>query len=604
VLTKLGKYEIKRELGRGAMGIVFEGFDPFIARTVAIKTVQKSQIDEADAEDVLNRFRREAQAAGRLSHPNIVSVYEYGEDGDIAFIAMEFIIGKELKSYFDKGERFQIKDSVRIMLQILDALDYSHERGVVHRDIKPSNIIITNNKQVKVVDFGIARIESSDLTQVGTVLGTPAYMSPEQFKGLVADNRSDIYSAGVILYQFLTGDRPFTGNPTTLMHKVLSQSPMSPSELNSDVSNALGDVVTKAMSKRAEERFQTVVKFKHALCIATGFAADSAGAMVDTNATLVMPRDEDATRVVSREADATLLAPRTPPRSQAEEADAESLIEFDMLALSTSIDKHLAAARRDASHESSNALPQKFDSTLITRPPVSTSTPAEDAGANASMLLAGLAHEAEVKAEVTLYAKPVAPTRQTGTQRLQETLKKISSYLDSFAKQIKKAMPTIKRSFNFGRRTIFSNVICQNAHSDSRKQSLADSALMDYVFLSIRLRASAPAELSRPRDMLEALQVQMNKVKLRTLDDFEVLRKGAQDEWVSVRLEPDFPIQIQFKANYSENRIEVHSLNVESFGSVSYKLKAEDVTPALMDSIGLYLLGRADKMPEALQRLG
>ncbi len=272
MLKKLGKYEIRRELGRGAMGIVYEGFDPFIERTVAIKSVLKSTIDKSEAEEILSRFRREAQAAGRLTHPNIVSVYEYGEDGEVAFIAMEFIVGTELKEYFYRATRFPINDIAKIMIQLLDALEYSHGRGVVHRDIKPSNILITKDGQVKIADFGIAKIESSELTQIGTVLGTPSYMSPEQFMGLSADRRSDIYSAGVILYQFLTGERPFTGsNMTVIMHKVLNQTPPLRSKLNPDspdLPDALYKVVEKAMAKRPEDRFQTAAEFMKDLKIA------------------------------------------------------------------------------------------------------------------------------------------------------------------------------------------------------------------------------------------------------------------------------------------------------------------------------------------------
>lgn len=263
--TKFGKYEIRRELGRGAMGIIYEGLDPFIQRAVAIKTIQKFLIDESQAQEIFNRFRREAQAAGRLTHPNIVSIYEYGEDNDVAFIAMELVVGKELKEYFDTHDRFEISKCEGIMQQLLDALEYSHSRGVVHRDIKPSNILITQDGQVKVADFGIAKIESSDITQAGAVLGTPTYMSPEQFIGLAVDHRSDIYSAGVILYQFLTGERPFTGSMTTIMHKVLHQAPVPPSALNANVSIALNDVVSKAMAKLPEARFQTAAEFLQAL---------------------------------------------------------------------------------------------------------------------------------------------------------------------------------------------------------------------------------------------------------------------------------------------------------------------------------------------------
>ncbi|HNH34361.1 MAG TPA: serine/threonine-protein kinase, partial [Rhodocyclaceae bacterium] len=258
---KLGKYEIRRELGSGAMGIVYEGWDPAIGRRVAIKTVKREQLDRAEAEEVLVRFRREAQAAGRLSHPNIVAIYEFGEDGGTSFIAMEFIEGRELKDHFDDEERFPLPRVVAIMEQLLAALDHAHKNGVVHRDIKPANIILLADGTVKVADFGIARIESSNLTQAGSVLGTPSYMSPEQFMGQTVDGRSDLYSAGVILYQFLTGEKPFTGALTTIMHKVLNEEPPAPSILNVQVRRPFDALVKKAMAKRPDERFQSGREF-------------------------------------------------------------------------------------------------------------------------------------------------------------------------------------------------------------------------------------------------------------------------------------------------------------------------------------------------------
>lgn len=288
-LTKLGKYEIRRELGKGGMGVVYEGFDPVIERIVAIKTILKSSVAKSETQEVFSRFRREARAAGRLTHPKVVSIYEYGEDENMAFIAMEFIQGKELKEYFDCGERYSVQESVSIMLQLLDAIEYSHSRGVIHRDIKPANILITENGQVKVADFGIAKIESSHLTQVGSVLGTPTYMSPEQFKGLAVDRRTDVYSAGVILYQLLTGERPFTGSVITIMHKVLNQEAAPPSSLNREISKALDAVVMKAMAKRMEDRFQTAGEFMEALKLAAETPARLASPMEGADVTLEIP---------------------------------------------------------------------------------------------------------------------------------------------------------------------------------------------------------------------------------------------------------------------------------------------------------------------------
>ncbi|MBU0485886.1 MAG: protein kinase [Proteobacteria bacterium] len=265
-LTSLGKYKIESVLGQGAMGIVYKGFDPVIERTVALKTIRKDSFDPKDLEQLLARFKREAQAAGRLAHPNIVTVYEYGEEGNQAFIAMEFVEGRDLKEILDRNEKFAVPEIVKILSQLLDALAYSHDHGVIHRDIKPGNIILLNDGRIKVTDFGIARIESSNLTQFGDVMGTPSYMSPEQFMGQRIDNRSDLFSAGVILYHLLTGEKPFPGDSvTTIMHRLLHADPIKPADLNFQISSGLNNLVIKALAKKPEDRFQSAKEFNDAL---------------------------------------------------------------------------------------------------------------------------------------------------------------------------------------------------------------------------------------------------------------------------------------------------------------------------------------------------
>ncbi|MEO8442316.1 MAG: serine/threonine-protein kinase [Betaproteobacteria bacterium] len=308
---KLGKYEILRELGRGAMGVVYEAFDPTIERTVALKTIRRDQLEGDDAAEMITRFQREAKAAGRLNHPNIVAIYDFGEDKDTTFIAMEFVIGRELKSHFVQDERFPLEEITRIMGELLDALEYSHNYGVVHRDIKPANIIIRPNGQVKVADFGIARIESSQYTQAGSVLGTPAYMSPEQFMGQTVDRRSDIFSAGVVLYEFLTGERPFSGTATTIMHKVLSVDPPPPSRLNVQVPKPFDSVIAKAMAKRPEDRFKTAAEFADAIRLAAkGVAAPGLPDMTTADGTVINTVSEATLKEVP--ASAAAKAPAQP----------------------------------------------------------------------------------------------------------------------------------------------------------------------------------------------------------------------------------------------------------------------------------------------------
>lgn len=258
----LGKYEVRAVLGRGASGTVYEAWDPAINRKVAIKTVDLPP--KGTAQDALARFRREVQAAGRLSHPNVVAVHDYDETARVAYIVMEFVNGGTLSSKLNAGERLTLQNVQRVMEDVLGALQYSHDHGVVHRDIKPANIIMTVNGRAKVADFGIARIESSDLTQVGTRIGTPNYMSPEQFMGQAVDARTDIYSAGVVLYQLLTGERPFEGGTTAIMYKVLNTSPPKPSQLSTG-SPDLDKVVERAMARRPQDRYASAAEFARAL---------------------------------------------------------------------------------------------------------------------------------------------------------------------------------------------------------------------------------------------------------------------------------------------------------------------------------------------------
>ena len=268
-LESLGRYKLKRVLGKGAMGVVYEGLDPRLNRTVAVKTILVGELDSATAQEYSMRFAREAQAVARLNHPNIVQVYDFGEEGEIAYIVMEYIRGKELKAAFDTGERFTLRESTRLMTELLDALDFAHNEGVVHRDIKPANVMVDHEGHVKLADFGVARISDPDrqgATQVGTMVGTPAYMSPEQVQGLKIDRRTDIFSAGVVFYQFLTGQRPFQGGGAfSVAKRIVQDDPPAPSLIIDSISPQYDLIVSRALAKDPDKRFQSAGEFAEAL---------------------------------------------------------------------------------------------------------------------------------------------------------------------------------------------------------------------------------------------------------------------------------------------------------------------------------------------------
>ncbi len=271
----IGKYRIDSVLGKGAMGVVYKAFDPGIERAVAIKTVRKDLVDPDLVEQSMARFKNEARAAGRLLHPNIVSVYEYGEDDDKAFIVMEYVEGTGLRDFLSRGAAFDLAQVAAIMTQLLLALDFAHERGVIHRDIKPANLILTESGTLKVADFGIARIDTSSLTSLGMVMGTPSYMSPEQCQGLAVDRRTDLFSAGVVFYELVAGEKPFSGALETIAYKICHEDPRPPSTVSRlALSPTIDAVISTALEKNPDARFQNAKALSRALRQACDALAD------------------------------------------------------------------------------------------------------------------------------------------------------------------------------------------------------------------------------------------------------------------------------------------------------------------------------------------
>jgi serine/threonine-protein kinase len=334
--TQFGRYQVVRVLGRGAMGLVYEGRDPRLDRQVAIKVISTAALADGELRASYSaRFIQEAQAVARLNHPHIVTLYDFGEENGVAYMVMELVRGDELAAYFDMSQDFHLdftlEDAVRMSCELLDALGYAHRNGVIHRDVKPANVMLSHDLRVKLTDFGVARMAAVNVDQTEPdMVGTPSFMSPEQITGQAVGPQSDLFAAGIVLYQFLTSERPFRGSGVfAVQQKILYEQPVPPSVLNPLLSPAFDHIVARALAKRPEDRYPSAAAFREDLrralsgdsvgqpqaLPAWALAASAATSAAASAAASAAPAaaDPDATRPATLplpDADATVLAPR------------------------------------------------------------------------------------------------------------------------------------------------------------------------------------------------------------------------------------------------------------------------------------------------------
>lgn len=372
--VKIGRYDVTSEIGRGAMGVVYRAMDPMLERTVAIKTINMA-IDPGEMEHYEKRFTIEARAAGGLNHPNIVTIHDIGRSGDLAYMAMEFLEGRELKDLI-AGRELTADRALDIAAQVADGLAYAHQHDVVHRDIKPANIMILNDGRVKITDFGIARMRTADVrTQTGVVLGSPRYLSPEQVLGKRSDGRADIFSLGVIIYEMVAGKTPFDGiDVNALMFQIVNFTPPPPSAVNTALPPMLDLIIAKALAKSADERYADITELATDLraCRQQGLAGITAplittaqpASIADSQQLLFDDTTLPASRAADRSLTPTLPGETIPSRGLAKEFDSMAatmrlaaktgaLSDPDAFAASFGVSRHsIDAAIMDAGDES------------------------------------------------------------------------------------------------------------------------------------------------------------------------------------------------------------------------------------------------------------
>jgi serine/threonine-protein kinase len=290
-MAKLGRYEIVEQLGQGSMGIIYKARDPILSRDVAIKKILVQSGESPEADEFRERLFREARAAARLSHPGIVTVFDVGEHEGDPFIVMEYVSGRTLLSVLQSGERLSLDRACDMGIQLAEALDYAHRNGVIHRDIKPANILITSEGRIKIADFGVAKLIESELTAKGMILGTPAFMAPEQFTGIPLDRRADLFSAGVVIYYMVTGEKPFSGDSVAaIQYKVIHTDPVEPRKLNPAVSERLDAAILKSIRKDPLQRYPSGEELARdlRLCLVDAPASKTADAAPTNDQTTVL----------------------------------------------------------------------------------------------------------------------------------------------------------------------------------------------------------------------------------------------------------------------------------------------------------------------------
>jgi TonB family protein len=382
----IGRYQVQESIGFGAMGAVYKAFDPLIKRTLAIKTLRLDiPRHSPQYKSFIDRFYHEARISGTLSHSNIVTLFDIGEEGGVPYLAMEFVEGETLASILEKGERFNPEKVINLVSQMASAVDYAHSKGVIHRDIKPSNLILYEADRVKVTDFGIAKLADAEMTQSGTLLGTPAYMSPEQAMGEKLDGRSDIFSLGVCAFEMLSGEQPFAGpNVTAILYKLVHVEPIEPAnlEMNGLVPQKWREVFGKVLAKKPDDRYQTATEFVQDLeyCLGSWFGSAMLDTLVDEDVGAAVRAAAAAAAAQTAAKPAAPTAPRPPSPSVADHFDEVTA------ALPRPEDLSLRDEEEDlpATLLMNAAVPTPADTDTV---PVDTANPPPEPGAGPTVLM-------------------------------------------------------------------------------------------------------------------------------------------------------------------------------------------------------------------------
>ncbi|MCC6211833.1 MAG: protein kinase [Burkholderiales bacterium] len=581
--TQFGRYVIVSELGRGAMGAVHRAVDPLIERDVAIKTLLPNLPPEI-MDEVRERFLREARSAGRLNHPNIVTIYDVGEQDGVAYIAMELLEGRSLQQILREKGRLPLATIADLVAQIADGLDLAQRFKITHRDIKPANIMVSADGRAKLTDFGVAHVASSSMTQTGSALGSPKYMSPEQVTGQALDPRSDIFSLGVVLYELLVGRTPFerAGDNTVfaVMHRIAGEAHPAVTGIDPQIPRAFDAVLDRALAKSPDQRYQR--------------PGDMANDLRRLNAGADAPAEDAKTMVLPRRA-------AEPARSELGETS--TLIEdLDVFARNFERQQEetlrIEAAERERKEaeirrwaEEQERKREAFERERDAKAGVTQASTRRSAAIDLlKQKAAGRA--VEVSAEQT--------RKLAAIQRVDERLRAAFRYLSEFATVLNEANPVSDGAQGvmfFGERD---GTILGEGFTDMRTRDLHGRSCADYVTLKYRVRFPKPETLEvaaqeapRIRERLKALGVK---------HEFSERRSAAGPAIAVFVMSGPFPCQAVLRADYDEPGFSIELMNVRQHGPAKLRLAPEELNDEVLDEFGTWVLGADESFARFLRR--
>jgi serine/threonine protein kinase len=579
-VSTLGRYQIVSTLGRGAMGTVYRAVDPAIERTVAIKTLNPDLPDENLAE-VKERFLREAKSAGRLNHPNVVTVYDVGEAGGIAYIAMEYLEGKSLRQLLDSGPQ-PLRTVVGIAAQIADALDYAQRYGIVHRDIKPANIMLTPDGHAKLTDFGVAYMPSSSMTQTGAVLGSPKYLSPEQCLGLPVDGRADVFALGVVLFEMLARKTPFEGPEITvfnLMQRICTEPAPRITQVNREVPAAFDYILSRALAKRPEERYQRAAEFAADLRNYQQLTQSS------TDQTVITRPLADAT-VVTRPA----ASPGTPPptRPQADDPEmqekmAKLLEDLDVFSQNYDLESsRLAAAAQEQAEARARAeeesRQQQDQTTMSPRPK--------------SALIGLLQEQAKTKSQ----QKPARPSLES-IMALNAKMKQAFAYLVEFVSEFNAATPAYAGKLTLLYAGNLPEPTLNRGFVDYRSTKIDDRQVIEYIALTYRMGSDDKMRVTLNKEEARLLATQLERAEIK-FEQREVEHAAHKVPRVAFTIDCSMVARARLAPDYNALAVDLLCQNVGGVGATRFRIAADRFGEEALEEFGKRILGLPNRLAE------